>query len=225
MEKFYTYILTDPRDSQPFYVGKGCGTRMYYHKKAALGNYKDSYKPHHDRIREIIAMGYDIIYDKVLINVDETAALNKERELIEAIGRACTNDGPLLNLTMGGQQGGASEKPVSQYTIAGKLISHFPSAKVASEQTPANRSYITQCCKGKRKSAGGYLWGYRGCRIPKYSHGKFKQVRQYSVDKKHIADYRSLTEAQNATDIERHNISECCRGKSKTAGGFIWEYC
>lgn len=36
----------------------------------------------------------------------------------------------------------------------------FYGAKEASKQTGANHSLIIQCCKGKRKTTGGYHWKY-----------------------------------------------------------------
>lgn len=36
--------------------------------------------------------------------------------------------------------------------------------------------------------------------------------------------YDSITEASNITRINYSNISHCCRGKQKTAGGYHWEY-
>jgi hypothetical protein len=29
---YYLYVLIDPRSGEPFYVGKGCGNRMYQHR-------------------------------------------------------------------------------------------------------------------------------------------------------------------------------------------------
>ena len=40
------------------------------------------------------------------------------------------------------------------------LILEFPSANEAKRQTGINQSNITQCCKGKVKSAGGHTWFY-----------------------------------------------------------------
>ena len=115
-------------------------------------------------------------------------------------------------------------KPVSQYTLDGDLVKEWVSAKVASEHTPANRSYITQVCKGNRKSAGGFLWAYRDDPVPILSKAYYRAVQQLSLDGELLCEFRSLTEAQNATGVELHNISECCRGNSKTAGGFRWLY-
>ena len=36
--------------------------------------------------------------------------------------------------------------------------------------------------------------------------------------------YESLKDAMNKTGIERHTIGNCCRGISKTAGGYHWKY-
>lgn len=34
----------------------------------------------------------------------------------------------------------------------------------------------------------------------------------------------SITEASKTTDIDFRNISKCCLGKTKTAGGYCWKY-
>ena len=52
------------------------------------------------------------------------------------------------------------KKPVSQYTMSGKFVRSFDSAKSASDYTNINSGNITLCCKGKRNSAGGYIWEY-----------------------------------------------------------------
>lgn len=232
---YYTYMLIDPRSSIPFYVGKGMKRRMYQHKLDAIARFNPE-KLLHWRIMEIVNAGFDMQYQKVLINVSETDALNMERELIKHLGRVDLHTGPLLNETSGGP--GASDlteaqienkrqrssKPVSQYTLDGDFITNFPSAKVASEKTGANRSYITQCCKERRKSAGGYLWTYEGYPVPSFSKKYHRAVAQCNSIGNVLATFRSLTAAQNQTGIELHNISECCRGKSKTAGGFVWKY-
>lgn len=49
---------------------------------------------------------------------------------------------------------------VLQLSIDGKLIAEYPSIRGASRQTGCNQSSICQCCKGTRKSAGGYIWMY-----------------------------------------------------------------
>lgn len=47
---------------------------------------------------------------------------------------------------------------VSQYTKSGKFIATYPYICEAERQTGVNRGSISNCCNGKQKSAGGYVW-------------------------------------------------------------------
>lgn len=49
-------------------------------------------------------------------------------------------------------------------------------------------------------------------------------VVQYSKFGKFIAEFGSITEAASTLNIHMGDISSCCSGRRKTAGGFIWKY-
>lgn len=51
-----------------------------------------------------------------------------------------------------------------------------------------------------------------------------KSVSQYSIDGKLIATYSSINEASKSIKRDAGNISKCCNGKQKTAGGYIWKF-
>lgn len=51
-------------------------------------------------------------------------------------------------------------KQVCQYDLNNKLIGIFDSIKTAGVATGINRNNITNVCKGKRNTAGGYKWQY-----------------------------------------------------------------
>lgn len=51
-----------------------------------------------------------------------------------------------------------------------------------------------------------------------------KPVEQYSKDMVLLAAHCSATEAMRVTNINNANISACCNGRLKRAGGFIWRY-
>lgn len=226
--RYYTYVLIDPRTSQPFYVGKGCNNRCKVHEYDAMSKKDGTYihnQPLHQFIRHLVAEGQKPIIEKVSFGVTSAMALKKEKELVKLYGRKVDGRGLLLNLSRGGQAGGETCKAVVQYNKDGIYINQFESARLAAEQVAgANASYISQCCQGKRVSSGGFLWSYKGEKPQEYTKKYWRAVKQYSIDGAQIAEYKSLSEAERVTGVEKHNISEACRGNSKTAGGFVWMY-
>lgn len=61
-----------------------------------------------------------------------------------------------------------------------------------------------------------------GTGIERMRANHHKRVEQYSLDGTLIATYASQREAAEATGVNRCNISWCCQGNIKTAGGYIW---
>ena len=51
-------------------------------------------------------------------------------------------------------------KPVIAISKESGLIMEYPSVREASRQTGISNGNIVNCCKGKRKSCGGYYWMY-----------------------------------------------------------------
>lgn len=51
-------------------------------------------------------------------------------------------------------------KPVSQFTLKGEFIKTYSSIMEAERETGIYNSNINKCCKGKRKTTGGYIWKY-----------------------------------------------------------------
>ena len=51
-----------------------------------------------------------------------------------------------------------------------------------------------------------------------------RKVAQLTKDGKIVEIWNSITEASICTGIDRHNITNCCYGKLKTAGGFRWSF-
>ncbi len=62
----------------------------------------------------------------------------------------------------------------------------------------------------------------------KYSKGgkhfNAKKIVQYSIDGHFIKIWDSVVEASIALGIRQENIATCARGKTKSSGGFFWEY-
>lgn len=53
---------------------------------------------------------------------------------------------------------------------------------------------------------------------------KSKIVFKYSKENVFIKEYYSMSEAGRRTGVSVVSICNCCKGKHKTAGGFMWKY-
>ena len=51
-----------------------------------------------------------------------------------------------------------------------------------------------------------------------------KPVLQLSLEGETVGTYPSVVEASKQTDVDFRCISNCCNGRQKTAGGFIWKF-
>ena len=53
-----------------------------------------------------------------------------------------------------------SKTPIIQYTLDGEMVAIYSSQREASEKSKINRTCITMCVNGRRKTAGGFIWKY-----------------------------------------------------------------
>lgn len=54
-----------------------------------------------------------------------------------------------------------SKKPINQYDKNGNFLKSWSCSKEASNYLKIDSSTITKCCRGKKKTCGGYCWGYK----------------------------------------------------------------
>ncbi len=118
-------------------------------------------------------------------------------------------------------------KKVQQYDFQGNYIKEYKSITEAERETGINHTNIMACCRYRLKSAGGYQWKYADdntCVEPiKFSY-KIKKVRQLTLDGISLTEFESMSKASKDTGINQQHISEVCRGKRKSAGGYRWEF-
>jgi len=112
IQLFYVYVYLDPRksgkfiygkyifDYEPFYIGKGRGSRAYIHLKHICSNNKYFYNKINKILRET---GKNPIILKYKEDLVENVSFEFEKEMIDIIGRKDLKRGPLCNLTDGGE--------------------------------------------------------------------------------------------------------------------------
>ena len=138
---------------------------------------------------------------------------------------------------------------VNQYDLSGKYIQTFDTQSAACQAIGLkNISSITQVCRGKHKTAGGFIWRYYDASLENPTEDlnietiiisnnkqsnttKRKETRkQYKIDQydlkgNYINTYSNMAIAANAVGLKcKNNIWKACNGEQKTAGGYIWKY-
>lgn len=100
-----------------------------------------------------------------------------------------------------------------------KKMSEALKGRILSEET---KKMISKARVGKHHSEETRK------KLSKANKGKInaptKLIIQYSKDGEFIAEYSSIMEAERKTGISNNSICQCCKGKQKSAGGFIWKY-
>lgn len=100
---YYVYCLVDPRDHKIFYIGKGCGNRVFAHACCALEQGGDTDKI--DKIREIIQSGYSVKHYIIRHKLTEEDAFTVESVLIDLLTYHDFNtDSLLTNIVAGHHQ-------------------------------------------------------------------------------------------------------------------------
>ena len=63
-----------------------------------------------------------------------------------------------------------------------------------------------------------------GTGIERMGRNHRKKIIQKTIDNKEIKKWNSIKEASDSLNINNVAIFYCCKGKSKTSGGYRWEY-
>lgn len=66
--------------------------------------------------------------------------------------------------------------------------------------------------------------GYKLNLIPKHNPIITKKVIQYDKDGDFIKEWESIIEVERKLKIRNQSITSCCKGRIKSAGGYVWKY-
>jgi hypothetical protein len=129
---------------------------------------------------------------------------------------------------------GVVRTTVSQYNMKGKRLKAFSGIPEAAKAVGKSPSSISNVVRGRKISAGGYIWRYGDkAQIDLESYLKKrkaasksldgKKISQYDMRGNRVAVYRSINEAERKTGIGGTTIGRVILGKAKSAGGFYWQ--
>lgn len=117
-------------------------------------------------------------------------------------------------------------KPVNQYDKHGKFIKRYVSVMDASQQNGILKETISQNALKKVKTSGDFTWRYGESRkklVMEKAKPLGKPVSQFTQNGEFIKTYPSIRQAGDDTNISKSTISVHLRGKTRSAGGFIWQ--
>ena len=130
--------------------------------------------------------------------------------------------------TLTGTTNVSSYKPIIKYDLQYNEIKRYKCIKDAIDESNGlfSASKISKCLKGVRKHHRGFVWKYDdGTSINKVEITLLrKEVVQFDKNLNEIKRYKSIKSAADETNTFATNIWACCKGKTKTSGGYIWKY-
>ena len=224
---YYCYILIDPSNNKPFYVGKGKGNRVFYHKYTSISTNKHK----NNTITRIFSHHPYYVADIVFTTPSEEAAYIKEKQLIDTIG---INN--LTNLTDGGSAPPKkSIRKILQYDLFGEYIQKHDSyidaaISVITGEVDINNLRVTEgmileCCRGAIATARDYYWTYEGNPILR-PRTKIQPVAQFHANNEYITRYHSASDACQALRGKINMSADIRRAakKDKTCWGFKWRF-
>lgn len=122
---------------------------------------------------------------------------------------------------------------VLQFSLDGNLIKEHDSIREGASFINGHSGDIIYCCKGKSKTAKGYIWIYKkdysaDFLIERISNAKNKRqvspVLVFSKEDVFIKEYKSIAEASKELECDLSSIVKCCKGKLKTHKGYKFTY-
>lgn len=127
-----------------------------------------------------------------------------------------------------------NETPVDQYDLQGNFIASYSKIRCALDANGIDRTYggvITQCCKGIRNEAHGFVWRKRGEPFDKYDFknpSDWTAVDVYDLNTEEmIGSYKSINEALRQLGLKdcHGSVTLNCQGQTKSvAKKYVFRY-
>jgi hypothetical protein len=121
------------------------------------------------------------------------------------------------------------EKPIIQFDLNGNFIKEWESY-IQAYNVFKNQG-ISKAARGEHLQALGYIWCYKKDYTPDLVLDKINKIKnstisiiQFDINMNFINEYPSIQSASKYLNKKPSSICECCKGKRKTAYGYIWKY-
>jgi hypothetical protein len=209
-EDSYVYAYLDPRkigpytygclefSHEPFYIGRGINGRIMQHLKKAK---QKGYSPYRriNRIKGILKSGNRPIIFKIVDNLIYQHSIDLEIDLISIVGRKSVKEGPLLNLTEGGEGFRGLKHSEETKRLIAEKVSGKNSGLYGRKRTPDEIRRISEKQKGILRPESGpkISKALTGRKLPKEVCERMSESRMGMV----------------FTEERRANISKALKGK------------
>lgn len=222
MERNYTIYMHKNKINNKVYIGQ-----TYTPLKVRFGKNGIGYRGCPIFRNAIKKYGWEN-FDHIVLEsgvMDQESANKREKYYISLYDSTNPNKG--YNIQIGGNEQTKLSIEVHQYDMDGSYIKTYKSISDAQRDNKITNGKISDCCNGKRKSAGGYRWSYEKYEyLEKYvRETNSKMVHQYSLSGNYVKTYNHLSDAVKEFKLQNGaHISSCCNGFRDTAYGYMWSY-
>jgi hypothetical protein len=210
MAYLYRHIRLDK--NEPFYIGIG---------KNEL-NFERAYsKANRNKYWHNIVNQTEYRIDILLNDLTWEEVCEKEKEFIHLYGKN-TNNGTLCNIADGGNGGFLGEEIniKRKKTLMGHYVSEVTKEKIRekaigrkiSDEVKEKMSLVHKINK-----TGNWL------ESEGHKNGRAFKVYQYSIDGVFIKEWKCAQYAIKFYNMNRTSITDCLKGRQKTAKGFKWQ--
>ena len=209
MAYLYRHIRLDK--NEPFYIGIGKSDSDF--NRAHSKNNRNAYWYNIINLSEyrVEIMLQDITWEE---------ACQKEIEFIN-LYKKNTQKGSLCNIADGGEGGYLSEEinEKRRQSLMGHKLTEETKEKIrlkAKGRKASRETKLKMSLVHKENRTGIWLES-KG-----HKNGRAFKVYQYSINRVFIKEWDCAKYAVDFYNLNRTSITDCIKGRQKTAGGFIW---